>query len=355
MAALEFEDVLVTAPTGSGKTWIAREEIRRLIAAGKYTWYTSPLKALTNSKYQEFSAEFGAERVGILTGDRKENPDAPLIVGTTEIYRNQLFDSLRSGRDVRADLVVLDEAHYLADEERGHVWEEAIILSPPRIRLLLLSATIGNADEFARWIEEVRGVRCGVVTRPGDRPVPLKAALLLPDQRLLPCSMTLAGSIQKSWQLETVLAKSGARPHAIIEEGSEPGSVPMKLSMPEMPPATLLTALGTSIYSQLLFFCRPGGDVIRRLPRLPSSGAIPPRLAAMPAAILCRSSSKSIRKLAVIATGTQSSEAELLPSCGPHSCLETRHRKLMSAGLLDAIFATATVAAGSIFPRARWS
>ena len=149
LAALEFEDVLVTAPTGSGKTWIAREEIRRLIGAGKRAWYTSPLKALTNSKYQEFSAEFGSERVGILTGDRKENPDAPLIVGTTEIYRNQLFDALRSGRDVRADLVVLDEAHYLADEDRGHVWEEAIILSPPRIRLLLLSATIGNADEFA--------------------------------------------------------------------------------------------------------------------------------------------------------------------------------------------------------------
>jgi ATP-dependent RNA helicase HelY len=186
LAALEFEDVLVTAPTGSGKTWIAREEIRRLIGSGKRAWYTSPLKALTNSKYQEFSAEFGPERVGILTGDRKENTDAPLIVGTTEIYRNQLFDSLRSGDDVRADLVVLDEAHYLADEDRGHVWEEAIILSPPRIRLLLLSATIGNADEFAGWIEEVRGVHCGVVTRPGDRPVPLKAALLLPNQRLLP-------------------------------------------------------------------------------------------------------------------------------------------------------------------------
>lgn len=186
LAALEFEDVLVTAPTGSGKTWIAREEIRRLLELGKRAWYTTPLKALTNSKYAEFSEEFGAENVGILTGDRKENSGAPLIVGTTEIFRNQLFDSLRGGEEVSADLVVFDEAHYLADEERGHVWEEAIILTPPRIRMLLLSATIGNAAEFAAWIAEVRGVNCGVITRPGARPVPLRAAFLMPDKRLLP-------------------------------------------------------------------------------------------------------------------------------------------------------------------------
>jgi len=186
LAALEFEDVLVTAPTGSGKTWIAREEIRRLLEGGKRAWYTTPLKALTNSKYQEFGEEFGAERVGILTGDRKEHSDAPLIVGTTEIFRNQLFDALRGGAEVSVDLVVFDEAHYLADEDRGHVWEEAIILTPPRIRMLLLSATIGNAAEFAQWIEELRGVRCGVVTRPGARPVPLRAAFLLPDKRLVP-------------------------------------------------------------------------------------------------------------------------------------------------------------------------
>jgi len=186
LEAIETQDVLVTAPTGSGKTWIAREEIRRLLEQGKRAWYTTPLKALTNSKYVEFSTEFGAERVGILTGDRKENWDAPLIVDTTEIYRNQLFDALRSGEQVNTDFVILDEAHYLADPERGHVWEEAIILSPPRIRLLLLSATVGNADEFAEWIEEVRGTNVRVINRAGSRPVELRAAFLAPNLQLLP-------------------------------------------------------------------------------------------------------------------------------------------------------------------------
>lgn len=185
LAAIDTDDVLVTAPTGSGKTWIAREEIRRLLAAGKKAWYTTPLKALTNSKYAEFSEEFGTENVGILTGDRKENFDAPLIVGTTEIYRNQLFDALRTGSEVETDLVILDEAHYLADEDRGHVWEEAIILSPKRIRLLLLSATVGGAEEFAGWIEQVRETKVRVV-KAGPRPVELRAAYLSSELDLYP-------------------------------------------------------------------------------------------------------------------------------------------------------------------------
>ncbi len=186
LEAIENEDVLVTAPTGSGKTWIAREEIRRLLESGRRAWYTTPLKALTNSKYLEFCEEFGEDRVGILTGDRKENPRAPLIVGTTEIYRNQLFDALRGGDEVDANFVILDEAHYLSDDYRGHVWEEAIILSPRRIRLLLLSATIGNADEFAKWIEETRGTSVRIINRAGKRPVELRAAFLAPSLDIYP-------------------------------------------------------------------------------------------------------------------------------------------------------------------------
>ena len=163
----------MTAPTGSGKTWIAREEIRRLLENKQRAWYTTPLKALTNSKYIEFSNEFGAENVGILTGDRKENADAPLSLGPRK-YTGTSFSTLCGPASrVRTDFVILDEAGtYLADEDRGHVWEGAIILTPPRIRMLLLSATVGRAgEEFARWIEEVRGTRVHVINRAGNRPV----------------------------------------------------------------------------------------------------------------------------------------------------------------------------------------
>ncbi|HXF42527.1 MAG TPA: DEAD/DEAH box helicase [Pyrinomonadaceae bacterium] len=186
LEAIEESDVIVTAPTGSGKTWIAKEGIRKLLAEGRRAWYTTPLKALTNSKYIEFCEEFGEDRVGILTGDRKINPNAPLIVGTTEIYRNQLFDALRSGSSVEVDLVVLDEAHYISDDERGHVWEEAIILTPSRIRLLLLSATIGRVDLLAKWMQDVRGVTVKVIDRSGSRPVELRAAYLSLNMKFLP-------------------------------------------------------------------------------------------------------------------------------------------------------------------------
>lgn len=185
LAAVKRTDCLVVAPTGSGKTWIAEQAIREVFTAGGRVWYASPLKALTNAKWVEFGSSFEPHNVGILTGDTKENVDAPIIVGTTEILRNQLYDVMRSGENIDCDLVILDEAHFLGDRDRGVVWEEVMIYLPSRVNLLLLSATIGNAAEIAAWLSAIRGKEC-VVIRERRRPVPLYPLFLHPRGRLMP-------------------------------------------------------------------------------------------------------------------------------------------------------------------------
>ncbi len=185
LEAIKQTDCLVIAPTGSGKTWIAREAILSVMKNGGHCWYASPLKALSNSKWIEFGLHFDPENVGIITGDTKENTEAPIIVGTTEILRNQLYDAMHEGKDLNCDLVILDEAHFLGDAERGVVWEEIMIYLPTRINLLLLSATIGNGEEIARWLESIRKKTCVVVTEE-KRPVPLYPLFLHPSGCLHP-------------------------------------------------------------------------------------------------------------------------------------------------------------------------
>ena len=185
LAAITQSDCLVTAPTGAGKTWIAEQAIAEVFARGGRSWYASPLKALTNSKWVEFGDTFHTRNVGILTGDTKENADAPIIVGTTEILRNQLYDAMHRVADLNYDLVILDEAHFLGDPERGVVWEEIMIYLPHRINLLLLSATIGNAREIADWLQSLRKKRCTVIAE-HKRPVPLYPLFLHPSGRILP-------------------------------------------------------------------------------------------------------------------------------------------------------------------------
>jgi ATP-dependent RNA helicase HelY len=185
VAAIRKSDCMVSAPTGAGKTWIAQEAIRHIRKKGGKAWYASPLKALTNSKLIEFGIEFGPDDVGILTGDRKENANAPIIVGTTEILRNQLYDAMHEAVDIESDLVILDEAHFLGDDDRGVVWEEVMIYLPVRVHLLLLSATIRNARQVANWLESIRCKSCVVVEETG-RPVPLFPLFFHPSGRLLP-------------------------------------------------------------------------------------------------------------------------------------------------------------------------
>jgi ATP-dependent RNA helicase HelY len=180
ISLVQEDDVLVSAPTGSGKTWIAVKAIESCLARGLSVWYASPLKALSNSIYQEFAGQFGSSHCGILTGDRKENADAPVVVGTTEILRNQLYDAMHKGVSIGTDLVILDEAHYLTDPDRGVVWEEVLIYLPSRVRLLLLSATISNPEEVCAWLKQVRGVPNRIVLS-RERPVPLEPLFLFPD------------------------------------------------------------------------------------------------------------------------------------------------------------------------------
>lgn len=174
-------DTLVIAPTGTGKTYIAVEAIRRTLQQGQRAIYTAPLKALSNAKYADFRRLFEPEyRVGILTGDRKIETQADIVVATTEIYRNELYAFSEN-----YSLVVLDEFHYLADPQRGPVWEESIILSPRSATLLLLSASISNPEHISRWIESVRG-RSSVTIRVTHRPVELRLGFLHPEHGVVP-------------------------------------------------------------------------------------------------------------------------------------------------------------------------
>ncbi len=176
-------DTLVVAPTGSGKTFIATEAMKNLLRKGQRAVYTTPLKALSNTKFTEFQHTFGPEHtVGLLTGDRKIEGDSDIVIATTEIYRNELY----SGSD-RYSLVILDEVHYIADPQRGAVWEESIILTPSSTTLLMLSASISNAEEIASWIEEVRNKECRIVMKT-ERPVELRLAFLHPRYGVIPLS-----------------------------------------------------------------------------------------------------------------------------------------------------------------------
>ena len=181
------KSVVICAPTGSGKTLIGEYAIHRALSHGKRVFYTTPLKALSNQKFRDFQEEFGqgdSRKIGLLTGDTIINPNASIVIMTTEIFRNMLYETPigqlgTSLADVEA--VVLDECHYISNRFRGTVWEESIIYCPPSIQLVALSATIGNPQELTDWITKVRNsnpnntekYECELINS-NFRPVPLR-------------------------------------------------------------------------------------------------------------------------------------------------------------------------------------
>ncbi|MBO0806222.1 MAG: DEAD/DEAH box helicase, partial [Nocardiopsaceae bacterium] len=163
------DGVLVAAPTGSGKTVVGEYAVHLALARGRKCFYTTPIKALSNQKYGDLVRRYDPETVGLLTGDNAINGDAPVVVMTTEVLRNMLYAS--SAALDGLGYVVLDEVHYLADRERGAVWEEVIIHLPESVRVVALSATVSNAEEFGDWLAQVRGGTEVIVDE--HRPVPL--------------------------------------------------------------------------------------------------------------------------------------------------------------------------------------
>jgi superfamily II RNA helicase len=176
----EGRPVLLAAPTGAGKTLVAEIAIDLALRKGKRAIYTAPVKALSNQKYRDFKA-VSPEGVGIMTGDVTINGAAPVLIMTTEIFRNTIFESPDSLADV--DTVVFDEIHYMDDPERGTVWEESIIFAPPHIRFVCLSATISNLEQFGEWISGTRGSELAII-RHRERPVPLDHYAFVPGTGL---------------------------------------------------------------------------------------------------------------------------------------------------------------------------
>ncbi|RZB34564.1 MAG: hypothetical protein SRB1_00332 [Desulfobacteraceae bacterium Eth-SRB1] len=337
LAAISRADCLVTAPTGAGKTWIAEKAMARIHANGGKSWYASPLKALSNSKYHEFSEIFGKENVGILTGDRKENPGAPIIVGTTEILRNQLYDVMHSGETLSADLVVLDEAHFLGDEERGVVWEEIMIYLPSRIPLLLLSATIGNANQIARWLSSIRSKKC-IVVEDKKRPVPLFPLFFHPSGKLFPL---------------TIKSSKGRR-NRIYKNVSDYLKIkrPPLLAPPrKLPPfGEIMRVLNKYHLLPAIFFLKSRADCDNALKlcekNIISNQAIKTRLSRRIDELVAQNpyitKHRQRRFLEHLAVGAHHS--------GQLPAWKLVLESLMTEGLLDAIFATSTVAAGVNFP-----
>src|SRR5690348_7838268 len=172
----EGRSVLVAAPTGAGKTIVAEFAVHLALARPRAkVFYTTPMKALSNQKYSELASEHGAENVGLLTGDSNVNSGARVVVMTTEVLRNMLYADSPLLKDL--SFVVMDEVHYLADRFRGAVWEEVIIHLPQAVRLVSLSATVTNAEEFGDWLQAVRGDTDVIVSE--ERPVPLEQHVLV--------------------------------------------------------------------------------------------------------------------------------------------------------------------------------
>ncbi len=329
----EGKSVVVCAPTGAGKTVIAQHAIHCALEKGEKVFYTTPLKALSNQKYSDFSEKYGIERVGLLTGDTSINRGAQIVVMTTEVFRNMLygtnFGSVTDNlKDVR--YVILDEVHYMNDEQRGTVWEESIIYCPTNVQIIALSATVANADKLTEWINTVHSKTELINT--DFRPVPLRFYYFDSSQpnTLLPL-LTPNGTLNKKIKPEKKEFKRGKS----VEKKNVVKDVVRNLHEKNMLPAIYFTFSRKKCDEQmercssLCLVTKKEQEEIRQI--------IDDYIAENP--YLYRN-----KHIEYLLQGVASHHAGLLPGW------KVLVEKLFQKGLIKVVFATETLAAGINMP-----
>ena len=338
MQAIEDgKSVIVCAPTGSGTPAVAEFAVRRAIETGRRCFYTTPLKALSNQKFHDFRREFGDDAVGLLTGDVSVNRAASVVVMTTEVYRNMLYGT--SLGEVERNLygvqaVVLDECHYMNDPERGTVWEESIIYSPPDVQMVALSATVANAEDLRAWFEFTHGPTDLVTST--HRPVPLRHYYFKGARSGL--LFDKDGKLNERWKRAAIpTARKGfrRRPKAESDEIPRPDEVVMDLEREDMLPA---------IY---FLFSRKGCELAmdRCRGRLKDSREVrEEREDAIDAILREHPALENHGHLGALYEGLAVHHAGLLPAW------KAVVERLFQKGLIKVVFATETLAAGINMP-----
>jgi superfamily II RNA helicase len=328
----EGKSVVVCAPTGAGKTVIAQHAIHRALEEGKRIFYTTPLKALSNQKYYDFGEKYGTEKVGLLTGDTSINRNGQIVVMTTEVFRNMLYGTnFGSVTDNMKNVkyVVLDEVHYMNDEQRGTVWEESIIYCPTNVQIIALSATVANADELTDWINTVHSKTELVDT--DFRPVPLRFFYFDSSQptKLLPL-LTPSGQLNNKIKPEKrVFGKKLQNKKSYVKE------IIRNLEQNDMLPAIYFTFSRKKCDEQMEKCASL--DLITKGERAQIQQIIDEYIAENPHLY-------NNKHIEYLLCGVASHHAGLLPAW------KNLVEKLFQKGLIKVVFATETLAAGINMP-----